>query len=178
MTFEEQIRVIELKELSREDERQVYTKLVCVYFENRNGDLHGSDSSYGDACNGSESSYGGVCNGIGWNHVANQKSLMSSDSEQKIEIKSSTPEKEPVQDFYEYQSKGDHKHEFTDKVSKNHFNCGLRSKQLEVRKAFSTPNFASSSLSGSSDPQSHQLFSSAPEMSTDHHSERLSIQGQ
>ena len=38
MTFEEQIHLIELKGLSVEDERQVYTKLVCISFENRNGD--------------------------------------------------------------------------------------------------------------------------------------------
>ena len=38
MTFDEQIRVEELNGLSAEDERQVYTKLVCISFENRNGD--------------------------------------------------------------------------------------------------------------------------------------------
>ena len=39
MTFEEQIRVIELKELSIDDARQVYTKLFCISFENKDGDL-------------------------------------------------------------------------------------------------------------------------------------------
>ena len=33
MTFEEQMRIIELKELDSDDERKVFTKLVCVYFE-------------------------------------------------------------------------------------------------------------------------------------------------
>ena len=46
MTFDEQIRVIELKELSAEDERQVYTKLVCTSFENRIDDTDGSDYSF------------------------------------------------------------------------------------------------------------------------------------
>ena len=48
MTFDEQIRVIELKALSAEDERQVYTKLVCISFENRNGDANDRDTSYRD----------------------------------------------------------------------------------------------------------------------------------
>ena len=43
MTFEEQIRVIEFQELSAEDERQVYTKLVCISFENSIGVADGSD---------------------------------------------------------------------------------------------------------------------------------------
>ena len=38
MKLEEQIRVIELKELGGEDERQVYTKLVCILLENHNGE--------------------------------------------------------------------------------------------------------------------------------------------
>ena len=51
MTFDEQIRVIELKELSAEDERQVYTKLVCISFENRNGDADdNSDSNSSTEC--------------------------------------------------------------------------------------------------------------------------------
>ena len=33
ITFEEQIRVIELKELSAEDKRQIYTELVCISLE-------------------------------------------------------------------------------------------------------------------------------------------------
>ena len=33
MTFEEQMRIIELKELDSDDQRKVFTKLVCVYFE-------------------------------------------------------------------------------------------------------------------------------------------------
>ena len=37
MTFEEHMRVIELKELNSDDQRKVFTKLVCVYFENKNG---------------------------------------------------------------------------------------------------------------------------------------------
>ena len=45
MTFDEQIRVIELKELSAEDERQVYTKLVCISFEHRNGDVDDTSKS-------------------------------------------------------------------------------------------------------------------------------------
>jgi hypothetical protein len=36
--------MIELKELSAEDERQVYTKLVCIFFENRNADAEGRDT--------------------------------------------------------------------------------------------------------------------------------------
>ena len=53
MTFDEQIRVIELKELSAEDERQVYTKLVCISFENRNGDVDdtSNSNSYYDCSN-------------------------------------------------------------------------------------------------------------------------------
>lgn len=37
MTFEEQMRVIELKELNSDDQRKVFTRLVCVYFENKTG---------------------------------------------------------------------------------------------------------------------------------------------
>ena len=33
MTFEEQMRIIELKDLDSDDQRKVFTKLVCVYFE-------------------------------------------------------------------------------------------------------------------------------------------------
>ena len=39
MTFEEQMRIIELKELNTDDQRKVFTKLVCVYFENKNNSL-------------------------------------------------------------------------------------------------------------------------------------------
>lgn len=39
MTFEEQMRIIELKELNSDDQRKVFTKLVCVYFENKNHSL-------------------------------------------------------------------------------------------------------------------------------------------
>ena len=46
MTFEEQIRVIELKELGADDERQVYTKLVCISFDNKKNYL---DYGGGDA---------------------------------------------------------------------------------------------------------------------------------
>lgn len=38
MTFEEQMRIIELKELDSDDQRKVFTKLVCVYFEPKNMD--------------------------------------------------------------------------------------------------------------------------------------------
>ena len=37
MTFEEQMRIIELKELNSDDQRKVFTRLVCVYFENKTG---------------------------------------------------------------------------------------------------------------------------------------------
>ena len=39
MTFEEQMRIIELKELDSDDERKVFTKLVCVYFEPKDDPL-------------------------------------------------------------------------------------------------------------------------------------------
>ena len=38
MTFEEQMRIIELKELDSDDQRKVFTKLVCVYFEPKDMD--------------------------------------------------------------------------------------------------------------------------------------------
>ena len=38
MTFEEQMRIIELKELDSDDHRKVFTKLVCVYFEPKDMD--------------------------------------------------------------------------------------------------------------------------------------------
>ena len=40
MTFEEHMRIIELKELNSEDQRKVFTKLVCVYYENKSDDEH------------------------------------------------------------------------------------------------------------------------------------------
>ena len=33
------MRIIELKELESDDQRKVFTKLVCVYFENKNHSL-------------------------------------------------------------------------------------------------------------------------------------------
>jgi hypothetical protein len=48
MTFEEQIWLIELKELSAEDERQVYSQLVCILHHNRIDDADGSDNSFKD----------------------------------------------------------------------------------------------------------------------------------
>ena len=39
MTFEEQMRIIELKELDSDDDRKVFTKLVCVYFEPKDDPL-------------------------------------------------------------------------------------------------------------------------------------------
>ena len=40
MTFEEQMRIIELKELDSADQRKVFTKLVCVYFEPKDMDIN------------------------------------------------------------------------------------------------------------------------------------------
>ena len=51
MTFEEQIRVIELKGLSAEDERQVFTKLVCISIQNKIDDAAGSYDSFKDTKN-------------------------------------------------------------------------------------------------------------------------------
>ena len=33
------MRIIELKELNNDDQRKVFTKLVCVYFENKNSSV-------------------------------------------------------------------------------------------------------------------------------------------
>ena len=45
MTFEENMRIIELKELNSEDQRKVFTRLVCVYYEN-NADRAGLDEDF------------------------------------------------------------------------------------------------------------------------------------
>ena len=45
MTFDEEMRVIELKELSRDDERQVYTRLVCISFDHKNSHSGDYDSN-------------------------------------------------------------------------------------------------------------------------------------
>ena len=46
MTFEEQMRIIELKELNSEDQRKVFTKLVCVYFENKSSGQNGNNNEF------------------------------------------------------------------------------------------------------------------------------------
>ena len=45
MTFEEHMRIIELKELNSEDQRKVFTRLVCVYYEN-NADRAGLEEDF------------------------------------------------------------------------------------------------------------------------------------
>ena len=40
------MRIIELKELNSEDQRKVFTKLVCVYFENKSSGQNGNNNEF------------------------------------------------------------------------------------------------------------------------------------
>ena len=79
MTLEEQIRVIELKGLSGEDERQVYTKLVCISLEKRNDELS-RRTSLCDVTNlfsfDSNSEPLSILNGVGYNYPCNSEQIV------------------------------------------------------------------------------------------------------
>ena len=87
MTFEEQIRVIELKELSAEDKRQIYTELVCISLERDFDFCRGDFGDGGDIfCNGFKQT--NTVNEIGWKPevtngiLQNNKSMPKTSSNQ------------------------------------------------------------------------------------------------